>query len=92
MERVKQKKIVDIDFFAGDATEVILKSEPTFLFMFNPFDETVLEKFLNNNGDLLKSKIMLGYSNDKQRHVLEVFGFQSVYRDPKRQLSLWKNY
>ena len=90
LSEVKKKLKIDIDFQPGDAAEVILAPEKMFIFMFNPFDDVVMRKFLNNNLQSLTGKCVLGYANDRQKDVLREFGFQQIYQSPERKLSLWK--
>jgi SAM-dependent methyltransferase len=79
-----------IEFVARDAGEHRLAEAPTLVFMFNPFDEVILQRFLQLNHDhFVRHRSLVAYANDVHRSVLRQQGFDAVYRDPARALSLF---
>lgn len=49
--------------FNADASEYILDDKKYFIFMYNPFDEFVMKKFIENNyNNLTKNKSVIAYS------------------------------
>jgi len=81
-----------IEFLHKDATEYALSDvEQCMVFMFNPFDATVMRLFLTNNLPSFRSqKHVLAYANDMQHEVLRELGFSELFRDPIRKMSLWQ--
>ena len=62
----------DIIIFNADASEHILDDKSFFLFMFNPFDAFIMEKFiLNNLNNLIKNKSVIAYSNYNQLDIIK---------------------
>ncbi len=86
------KEIADsknIVFLNEDATAYSLPKESSLIFLFNPFDESVLRIFIKNNLDHFRiCKSVIAYANDVHRVVLSEFGFQTVFRDQDRKISL----
>ena len=61
----KKNKSASIKFVVADAINYEINSEPTILFLFNPFSLNTLELFINNNlKNLSLSKSLLFYVND----------------------------
>lgn len=83
----------NISFLNEDATAYILPNESSLIFLFNPFDGHVLEIFIKNNLDHFKMcKSVIAYANDVHRVVLSEFGFETVFRDQDRKVSLHRMY
>ena len=62
----------DIIIFNADASEYILDNKSYFLFMFNPFDEFIMKKFIKNNyNNLVKNKSVIAYSNYNQLDTIK---------------------
>jgi SAM-dependent methyltransferase len=81
----------NISFIVDDATKYLINDENTLIFLFNPFDEMVLNEFIKNNiPHFLKNKSAIVYSNDMQRQVLIKHGFETIYRSQKSNTSIWK--
>ncbi len=83
----------NIHFFAADAAEWRLDeaSGQSLLFLFNPFTEPVMERFILNNFDLLKkTRSALAYANDVFGETLKAIGMRVIYRDEIRKISLWR--
>lgn len=80
-----------IKFIHTDATQYLLPDGPNFVFMFNPFDRVVLEKFiLNNIINLKNNNTVIGYANDCERMTLTDFGFETIFRNQTRKISLFQ--
>ncbi len=79
-----------ITFTLGDAAEYKMKDTETFIFLFNPFDSFVLNKFLKNNLETIRNKCVLAYSNHLHKEVLEVNGLKCIFENKERKTSLWK--
>lgn len=62
----------EIDFFAGDAAEIRLPARRTFYFLFNPFGAAVLQRFVDNNLETLRSTgSVIGYANCREMQVFD---------------------
>jgi SAM-dependent methyltransferase len=80
----------DVEFLCADAAEYKLPDAPSLVFMFNPFDGVILERFLALNGaHFRKHGSLVAYAKDMQRHVLRKCGFDTLYRNPVRGISLF---
>jgi SAM-dependent methyltransferase len=91
--RRNQQRFADrpIEFIHGDATDWLLPGRTQLVFLFNPFDALILDRFLANNRSHFKQHgSLLGYANDVHYPVLRLHGFDTVFRDPARRLSLFR--
>ena len=69
---------------------MFLRGNAAAIFMFNPFDDVILNRFLEHNREHFRRyRSIVAYANDIHRHVLVRQGFNTVYRDPLRSLSLF---
>lgn len=83
--------VTDIDFLNVDASAYILPDEPSFIFLFNPFDQTVLERFLQNNINHFNAQnSVVAYANDVHRTVLTKMGFETIFRNQSRKISIYR--
>ena len=81
----------NIDFVLADAAQYQMSPTPTIVHMYNPFDATILEFFLTNNMEHFRSHgSVIAYVNDRNRSSLRKFGFETVYRDQARKLSVYR--
>lgn len=81
----------NIQFVHGDATHYDLPDETSLVFLFNPFDEVVLGQFIARNHDRIKTHAsLIAYANDMQRETLVQSGYECLFRDPVRNISLWR--
>jgi SAM-dependent methyltransferase len=72
----------NIDFIVADAIEWKLPDEYCFVFLYNPFNEVILEKFILNNINHFKNHgTIICYANDLYRKILINSGFEIIYRD-----------
>lgn len=78
-----------IRFECADASRYQLPDTACLVFLFNPFDGVVLERFVAHNAlHFRRHRSLVGYANDVHRDVLRQQAFDTVYRDPLRRLSL----
>jgi len=69
----------NIEFIVGDAGQYDLPDFQSLIFLFNPFDDIVLERFLRRNLDTIRRHdCLIAYANDRQRKVLSQFEFDCV--------------
>ena len=79
----------DISFVQADAAEFLLPAGTNLVFMFNPFNNVILDRFLANNLAQLKTeKLLIAYANDVHKESLRTHGFDTIFRDPVRKISL----
>jgi Methyltransferase domain len=84
-------KSQNISFNNADASEYKLPQQNNFIFMFNPFDSVVLEKFITNNIEhFKKNNSLIAYANDIERLSLTKFGFETIFRNQSRKISLYR--
>lgn len=81
----------DIDYVLADAAQFKMPPTPTIVHMYNPFDATILEAFLANNMEHFRAQdSVIAYVNDRHRSSLTKFGFETMYRDQTRKLSVYR--
>lgn len=81
----------NISLLLADACTYELPEHCCLVFLFNPFDGVVLHQFASRN--LKRMKVhgsLIAYANDMQRDTLTQLGLQCLFRDPARNLSLWR--
>jgi len=79
----------NIAFLNTDATHYDLPAGRSLVFLFNPFDDVILERFISNNIELFrKHRSVIAYSNDVQRATLTRLGFETIFRNPTAKNSL----
>lgn len=81
----------NISFLNEDAAHYRLPTARCLIFLYNPFDEIILEKFIANNyGHFKETESVIAYAYDVHREALLVNGFRTIYRSAERKLSLYK--
>jgi SAM-dependent methyltransferase len=81
----------NVELINADASNYILPNGASLIFLFNPFDQVVLEKFIQNNMNHFESQgSVIAYANDIHRDVLEKMGFEEIFRNPTRKISIHK--
>jgi len=79
----------NIVFVNIDASDFSLPPVSSIIFLFNPFDEYILLKFLQRNIDYFRSyPCVIAYANDHHRLALARFGFNTLYRNQNSRCSL----
>jgi SAM-dependent methyltransferase len=79
-----------VTFEYGDAAVYRLPNPDCLVFMFNPFDEVILGRFLELNApSLRRGRGLVVYANDLHRSVLSEAGLTQLYRIGSRETSIW---
>lgn len=79
----------NIVFVNIDASHFSIPPARSIIFLFNPFDEYILLKFLNKNIDYFRiHQCVIAYANDHHRLALAKFGFSTIYRNQNSCCSL----
>ncbi len=79
----------DIQLFNANANTFLLEDKKWFLFMFNPFDEVVMETFIKNNIEILKkTNSVIGYANSHQLDVIKKFQPEKIITIPNYKLAI----
>ena len=90
-ENLRRSGRRNIRYICADASQYELPQAPSLVFLFNPFDAELLEQFVVRNRGCIKSQdTLIAYANDMQRTVLEELGFECLFRDAYRGISLWR--
>ena len=81
---------LDFDLVNMNAVEFKLPDSPCFIFLFNPFDEQALEKFIiYNHSHFTSFPSLIAYANDCHRNDLVKLGFEVKFRNDLTKNSLW---
>ncbi|MGO4479936.1 methyltransferase domain-containing protein [Massilia sp. 2TAF26] len=79
----------NIFFVNADAASFCLPPGNNLVFLFNPFSESILKKFLESNADRFRqSRSVIAYANDQHRLCLARAGFVTLFRNQDTQGSL----
>jgi SAM-dependent methyltransferase len=79
----------NISFLNADAAVFSLPKGNNLVFLFNPFGEVILQKFLENNIDHFRqSRSLIAYANDQHRLCLATLGFTTLFRSEESKGSL----
>jgi SAM-dependent methyltransferase len=79
----------NIRFLHMDAAQFALPEGNNLVFLFNPFGEFILRKFLENNIDQLRqSRSVIAYVNDHHRLCMTRLGFSTLFRSQNSRSSL----
>jgi SAM-dependent methyltransferase len=88
---LRRTRFRNVEFVCADAADYDLPEAPTLVFLFNPFGAPVFERFLARNQRRMRSHgSLLAYANDVQRALLPPHGFECVFSDDYRRISLWR--
>jgi SAM-dependent methyltransferase len=91
LKNIEKSKKSGIDLILGDANSFVIKTKPSIVFLFNPFDDFILRNFLNHNINNFKSsKSVLIYVNDIHKDILRNFDLQKLYVNELRKISIWQ--
>ena len=83
--KIKDKKI---NFFYANAKNFRLKNKKYFIFIFNPFNEIILKKFLDNNVKILKkNKCFIAYVNAHHLKIFKKYGFKKIIRNKNKRIA-----
>lgn len=82
--KIKDRKI---NFFYANAKNFRLKNKKYFIFIFNPFNEIILKKFLDNNVKILKkNKCFIVYVNAHHLKIFKKYGFKKIIRNKNKRI------
>lgn len=71
----------EIEFSVADAADYRLPSRRSAIFLYNPFDETILSKFIQDNAEALREQgSYIIYVNSVHSRVLDAAGFELLHR------------
>lgn len=88
--RFNNRNSATLDFQVGDAREYRLPDSRCVVFLYNPFDASVLRQFLEKNrGHFQRQKSIIIYVNDVHRDVMAEAGFTAV-DDCRGTTSQWQ--
>ena len=81
----------NITFLNEDAAAYRLPESKCLIFLYNPFNDIILEKFVANNyGHFRRHASIIAYAYDVHRETLLLNGFRTIYRAADRKLSLYQ--
>lgn len=76
--KINDQKII---FFNANAKTFKLKNKKYFIFLFNPFNEIILKKFLDNNVKILKkNKCFIAYINAHHFKIFKKYKFRKIIK------------
>jgi SAM-dependent methyltransferase len=79
----------NVHFLVADATSWRLPDGNTLVFLFNPFNEIILERFLTVNIDhFARYRSLIAYGVDAHVSTMHQLGFESIFHSPRHQQSL----
>jgi SAM-dependent methyltransferase len=79
----------NVHFLVADATSWKLPNGNSLVFLFNPFNEIILEKFLTLNlGHFARYRSLIAYGVDAHVSTMHQLGFESIYQSPRHQQSV----
>ncbi len=90
VNNVQQTHYKNISISNADAREWKIPDGNNLIFLFNPFNEVLLNIFLSSNLDhFSKYPSIIAYAHDVHRHAVERFGFDMIYRSHRNRNSLF---
>jgi SAM-dependent methyltransferase len=79
----------NVNFLVADATSWKLPRGNSIVFLFNPFNEIVLERFLMLNLDhFTRYRSLIAYGVDAHVSTMHQLGFESIFRSDRHQQSI----
>lgn len=80
-QNLRRAGLRNVTFACADAADWRLPPGRNLVFLYNPFDASLLRRFLTNNlASFSQDDSVVAYINDVQRSVLRELGFEVVYR------------
>jgi SAM-dependent methyltransferase len=80
-----------MEFICEDATRYLVPTEHSLVFLNNPFDASILRKFLENNRErFAQGRTLVGYFHDFHRATVLSNRFDLLFRDQTLSLSLYR--
>jgi SAM-dependent methyltransferase len=92
LSNLVKSKYKKISFTVDNAAKYLIPDGDTLVFLFNPFDGSILNEFIKNNIDhFLQNKSVIAYSYDDEKQILLNSGFEIIYRSQRTKTSIWKH-
>jgi SAM-dependent methyltransferase len=90
-QNAKKSNSHEIVFLHEDASNFRIPNGAALIFIYNPFDCSILEKFITLNYWQIKlTGSVIVYLNDIHRSVFEQNAFGTIYENKDNLISLWK--
>jgi SAM-dependent methyltransferase len=81
----------NMSFLVADATSWKIPPGNSILFLFNPFNEVIVEKFLTLNLDhFARFRSLIAYGVDAHASTMHQLGFETIFRSDRHQQSILK--
>ena len=91
IEAKKNLSKTNIIINCEDAQVFKIPNGNSLIFLYNPFDEVIFGRFIENNIQHFKNnKSYLAYAQDNHRNLLIRNGFKCVYRNSSQALSIYE--
>ncbi|MFM8700844.1 MAG: methyltransferase domain-containing protein [Hyphomicrobiales bacterium] len=88
LKNARRLGLKNINFDCRDATDYLLPPAKSLIFLYNPFDEIILDAFLRRNRQhFLMHSSVIAYAHDGHRGVLRNNGFKLIARFEARKVS-----
>jgi SAM-dependent methyltransferase len=79
----------DVTFLVADATSWKIPHGNSLVFLFNPFNEKIMEKFLTLNLDhFTRYQSLIAYGVDSHVSIMHQLGFESIFHSGRHQQSI----
>jgi SAM-dependent methyltransferase len=79
----------NVNFLVADATSWKIPNGNSIVFLFNPFNEIIMEKFLALNLDhFARYRSLIAYAVDAHVSTMHQLGFESIFRSQRYQQSI----
>jgi SAM-dependent methyltransferase len=79
----------NVNFLVADATSWKIPRGNSIVFLFNPFNEIIMEKFLTLNLDhFTRYRSLIAYGVDAHVSTMHQLGFESIFRSDRHQQSI----
>jgi SAM-dependent methyltransferase len=80
-----------IEFTCEDAGQYRLPELESVVFLGNPFDASILSRFLDLNANTFaRTRSLIAYYNDDHRDTIIQRGFEVLFREQRRRISLYR--
>ncbi|CAB5218282.1 Methyltransferase type 11 [uncultured Caudovirales phage] len=81
--KISKEKVPNSNITIEDAFNLTLEDKKSHIYMFNPFDNYILEAFLTNNNAIIKKNgsLILYHNNYQADHLLKLFGYTPLLKN-----------
>ena len=90
-DNVARAGLKDINIFIADAKNFKLDNKKYLIYMFNPFDEEIMNEFMKNNIDIMqKTSSVIAYFNQMtdELNIIEKFPYKKIIKDDYYKVSI----